>query len=184
MYRYLNGVVSEIISNAIVLDVHGVGYLIYTPNPYSFVEKESYKVYVYHYVREDEICLYGFKFQEELELFLKLITVKGLGPKMTLPILATGSVDGIIDAIDRENVLYLKKFPKIGDKVARQMILDLKGKLVKSMDSSPVQEESELRDALLSLGYKEKEIRPVVNQVDKSCEIDLQIKEALRLLLK
>ena len=60
---------------------------------------------------------------------IKLISVKGLGCKMTLPILALGEIDGIMDAIERENILYLKKFPKIGEKVAKQIILDLKGKL-------------------------------------------------------
>jgi Holliday junction DNA helicase RuvA len=73
--------------------------------------------------------LYGFKSGEEKELFLKLIDVKGIGPKMALPILATGSINGVYDAIERENILYLTKFPKIGEKVARQIILDLKGKL-------------------------------------------------------
>ena len=72
---------------------------------------ESYTIYTYNCVREDEYSLYGFKNKEELNLFLKLISVKGLGPKMALPMLATGSISGIVDAIDRENILYLKKFP-------------------------------------------------------------------------
>ena len=69
------------------------------------------------------------KLHKNQKLFLKLIEVKGVGCKMALPMFATGSIDGIMDAIERENILYLKKFPKIGDKVARQVILDLKGKL-------------------------------------------------------
>ena len=130
MYDYIKGIVTNIVSNAIILDNNGIGYLIYTPNPYSFHEGNEYKVFVFQNVKEDELSLYGFKSIEEKELFLKLISVKGLGPKMTLPILATGSVAGVVDAIERENILYLKKFPKIGDKVAKQIILDLKGKLV------------------------------------------------------
>ena len=129
MYDYIKGIVTNIVSNAIILDNNGIGYLIYTPNPYSFHEGNEYKVFVFQNVKEDELSLYGFKSIEEKELFLKLISVKGLGPKMTLPILATGSVAGVVDAIERENILYLKKFPKIGDKVAKQMILDLKGKI-------------------------------------------------------
>ena len=66
---------------------------------------------------------------EEKELFLKLINVKGLGPKTALGVFATGSVSGVIDAINRENILYLTKFPKIGEKLARQIVLDLKGKI-------------------------------------------------------
>ena len=71
-------------------------------------------------------------------MFLKLINVKGLGPRMAMPMFATGSVNGIIDAIDRENVVYLTKFPKIGDKLARQIILDLKGKLAATEASTNV----------------------------------------------
>ena len=122
MYAYLNGIIKDIESNYIVLDINGIGYLIYVANPYYYQIENSYKVYTYTHIREDEFSLYGFKSKEELDLFLKLISVKGLGPKMALPILATGSIEGIMDAIDRENILYLKKFPKIGDKVARQII--------------------------------------------------------------
>ena len=117
------------------------------------------------------------------ELFLKLIGVKGLGCKMALPMLATGSIQGIIDAIERENILYLKKFPKIGDKVARQIILDLKGKLAPSQEiSEPVNDELAL--ALKSLGYKASDINKVVKNVDLSLDLEDQIKEALKLLLK
>ena len=94
--------------------------------------------------------------------------------------LALGSPDGIIDAIERENILYLKKFPKIGDKVARQIILDLKGKLAKSGEVS-TQSNDELVDALRSLGYKNADINKVVKQVDSSLDIEMQIKEALKL---
>ena len=70
------------------------------------------KSILYQQIKEDEHSLFGFKTKEEKELFLKLIGVKGLGPKMALPIIATGSINGISDAINRENILYLKKFPK------------------------------------------------------------------------
>ena len=105
MYDYIKGVITGIYSNSIVVDNNGIGYLIYTPNPYSFQENNEYKVFVYQNVKEDELSLYGFKTIEEKELFLKLISVKGLGPKMALPILATGSVSGVVDAIERENIL-------------------------------------------------------------------------------
>ena len=92
MYEYINGKVINQESNYIVLDNSGIGYLIYVPNPYSFNLNESYRVYVYQQIREDENSLYGFKTKEEKELFLKLIDVKGLGCKMALPMLATGSI--------------------------------------------------------------------------------------------
>ena len=99
---------------------------------------------------------------------------------------ATGSVEGIIDAIDRENILYLKKFPKVGEKVARQIILDLKGKLA---PSSPNENQSvagfeELTSVLESLGYKTQDIKKILPNIDTTKEIELQVKEALKLLLK
>ena len=152
--------------------------------PYSFLINEDYKVFLYQLVREDENSLYGFKTKEEKELFLKLIEVKGLGCKMALPILATGSIDGIVDAIERENILYLKKFPKIGDKVARQIILDLKGKLVSSnIEMISNKDYSELIEALKSLGYKSGDINKILPNI-KQDNVEGQIKEALRLLLK
>ena len=183
MYAYIKGFIKDIESDYIVVDNNGVGYLVYTASPYSFEIDKEYTVYLYQYVREDEITLYGFKSLEEKQLFLKLISVKGLGCKMALPMLALGSPDGIIDAIERENILYLKKFPKIGDKVARQIILDLKGKLAKTEQVNN-QTSDELVEALRSLGYKNADINKVVKNVDGSLDIEEQIKTALKLLLK
>lgn len=185
MYGYMYGIVTKQESNYIILENNKIGYLIYTANPYSFNMGEEYKVYLYQYVREDEISLYGFKEEEEKDLFLKLINVKGLGCKMALPMLATGSISGIIDAIERENILYLKKFPKIGDKVARQIILDLKGKLVTSGNININNNANdELSEALVSLGYKTIDIKKILPSINKDDSIEKQIKEALKLLLR
>jgi len=183
MYGYIKGKVTEIESSYIILENNNIGYLIYVANPYSFQIDNEYKVYLYTQIKEDEHLLYGFKEKEEKDLFLKLISVKGLGCKMAMPILATGSINGIVDAIDRENILYLKKFPKIGDKVARQIILDLKGKLASS-DNNVVNVNSELIEVLTSLGYKNQDIKKIVSNVDSSLTIEEQVKEALKLLLK
>lgn len=185
MYNYILGMVTDIEGTYVVVEAGGIGYQVYTPNPYSFDLNTTCKVYIYQYIREDENSLYGFKSKEEKEMFLKLISVKGLGPKMALPILATGSISGIMDAIERENILYLKKFPKIGDKVAKQMILDLKGKL----GTITVNEESEnsydeLIEVLKGLGYREKEFKSIIPKIDNSLSIEDQVKEALKLLLK
>lgn len=182
MFDYIKGTVTKTVANYCVIECAGVGYKIYTPNPYKFKEGEISTAYVYNHIREDENSLYGFISEEERDLFLKLINVKGLGPKMAMPILATGSISGIIDAIDRENVLYLKKFPKIGEKVARQIILDLKGKLVMTETNSSSSDELVL--ALESLGYKQSDIKNVVIKVDQTLNIEAQIKEALKLLMK
>ena len=183
MYGYIKGIVTEIESSYIILENNNIGYLIYVANPYSFQIDNEYKVYTYTQIKEDEHLLYGFKEKEEKDLFLKLISVKGLGCKMALPILATGSISGIADAIERENILYLKKFPKIGDKVARQIILDLKGKLTVSGNVS-VNNNNELVDVLLSLGYKNPEIKKVIPNVKQDLSLEEQVKEALKLLLK
>lgn len=183
MYAYIKGFIKEIESNYIVLDNNGIGYLIYTPNPYSFNLNEEYTVYIYQNVKEDELTLYGFKLKEEKDLFLKLIEVKGLGCKMALPIIATGSINGIIDAIERENILYLKKFPKIGDKVAKQIILDLKGKL-NTTGVVTTSNNDELIEVLKGLGYKHTDILKVVRQVDTTLSLEDQIKESLKLFLK
>ena len=165
MYSYFIGIVTDNSSNNITLECNKIGYLIYVPNPF------SYKI--------------GDEYKEEYELFLKLISVKGLGPKLALPILATGSIAGIIDAIDRENILYLTKFPKIGDKLARQIILDLKGKIhIETNEEIEEDATEDLIDTLVALGYKTSEMKKVVCQVDKSNSLEEQVKEALKLLLK
>ena len=182
MYNYIKGTITDINAKCITIECNNIGYLIYVPNPYSFTLNNEYKVYVYTQIKEDEHLLYGFKESSEKELFLKLIGVKGLGPKMAIPMLATGSETGIMDAIERENILYLKKFPKIGDKVARQIILDLKGKLVKKEDV--VNTNNELVEVLTSLGYKNNDIKKILPSIDSTKEIEEQIKDALKLMLK
>jgi len=184
MYEYIKGKIVNQESNYIVVDNNGIGYLIYVPNPYSFELDKEYTVYIYQQVREDEQSLYGFKSKEEKDLFLKLINVKGLGCKMALPMLATGSISGIMDAIERENVLYLKKFPKIGDKVAKQIILDLKGKLNASAVNSSIKDYDELIEVLKGLGYKQADINKIIPSMKSDLNIEDQVKEALKLMLK
>lgn len=181
MFGYIIGSVKYLTSNHIVLENNGIGYIIFVANPYSYEIGKEYTVYTYQNISENENSLYGFKSMDEKELFLRLIAVKGLGPKTALPMFASGSVSGIIDAIDRENILYLTKFPKVGDKLARQIILDLKGKL--NTKETAVAQDDELIEALVSLGYKNADIKKIISKVDQSATIENQIKEALKLLL-
>lgn len=183
MYAYIKGIVIDQTSTAVIVENSNIGYEINVPNPYSYELNKETKVYLYEHIREDEHTLYGFKSEEEKELFLKLIGVKGLGPKMALPMLATGSINGIADAIERENILYLKKFPKIGEKVAKQIILDLKGKLSKT-DNGEINSSEELIEVLKGLGYKEKDYKGIIARVDNTKSVEEQVKEALKLLLK
>ena len=183
MYNYIKGTIESYGPNYISLDNNGIGYLVYVPNPYAYQEDKEYKVYIYNHVREEEYTLYGFRNEQERDFFLRLINVKGVGPKLALPILAS-PVDAIYDAIERENILYLTKFPKVGDKVARQIILDLKGKLVKNDDLFTNDGLDELMAVLESLGYKKGDIKKILPQVDASLSIEQQIKDALKLLMR
>ena len=182
MYSYIIGKIKNQTSNQIILEANNIGYEITVPNPYAYNLAKDEKIHIYEHIKEDEHTLYGFKQEEEKELFLKLINVKGLGPKMAIPMLATGSINGIIDAIERENILYLKKFPKIGEKVAKQIILDLKGKLTKIENQEPTKEE--LIEVLKGLGYKEKDYKNIISKINNELSIENQVKEALKLLLK
>ena len=184
MYNYIIGTITLQENNYIVVETNGIGYTIFVSNPFSFELETTTKVYVYNQIKEDEYSLYGFKNIEERNLFLKLINVKGLGPKMAMPMLATGSIAGIIDAIERENILYLTKFPKIGEKLARQIILDLKGKLAPKGEDVIGGTFDELVSVLESLGYKGSEIKKVLPKVNASLDIENQVKEALKLMLK
>ena len=112
MYGYISGEIKDVEPNYVILDNNGIGYLIYVPNPYGFVVGRNYTIYTYTKVAEDEYSLYGFKTKEEKELFLKLISVKGLGPKMALPMLATGSITMIEEAIEKHD--HVKKCCVIG----------------------------------------------------------------------
>lgn len=184
MFNYIIGKVTMQESNYIVLESNNIGFTIYVPNPYSYELEVEYKVYLYNQVREDDYSLYGFKTIEERNMFLKLINVKGLGPKIAMPMLAMGSTTGLYDAIERENILYLTKFPKVGDKLAKQIILDLKGKLNMNSIEQTTDSTNELIDVLTSLGYKNGEIKAVIKQVDSNKSLEEQVKEALKLMLK
>lgn len=185
MYDYIKGKVTDQTSSTIVLENNNIGYIITVANPYSYEIDEEVKVYLYQKLAEDESSLYGFKNKSDRELFLKLLSVKGLGPKVGIGFFAMGTSTGIVDAIERENVLYLKKFPKVGDKLAKQIVLDLKGKLGSIEVTSTESDDSfELISVLESLGYKSQDINKVVPNVDKTKSIEEQVKEALRLLLK
>ena len=183
MFSFIKGIIKATEKNYITLENNGIGYQIYVANPFSFTLEEEKTVYIYTHIREDEFSFYGFTSLEEKELFLKLINVKGLGPKMALPMFALGSVAGIMDAIERENILYLTKFPKIGDKIARQMILDLKGKITEKSENALVGCE-EVIEVLESLGYKTAEIKKILPKIPADLKIEEQVKEALKLLLK
>lgn len=185
MYGYIKGVVTKITPKNIIVENQGIGYLLIVSNPYIFSLNQEYKVFVYQYVREDIIDLYGFMMEEEKDLFLKLISVSGIGPKSALSILATGTVSEIVKAIEARNDTYLRKFPGIGAKASQQIILDLQGKL--NLGEEIVVKNTKLEDveqALLALGYNKKEIAKVLPKLDQSLEEGALVKQALKALVK
>ncbi|GAF12290.1 Holliday junction DNA helicase RuvA [Bacillus sp. JCM 19046] len=131
MIDYIKGTLIEIEPAYLVVDVNGIGYQLICANPYRFSTDLSLEVQIptYHYVREDIQRLYGFKNKIERTLFEKLLGVSGIGPKGALAILASGEPEQVVSAIEAENDSLLTRYPGIGKKTARQIILDLKGKL-------------------------------------------------------
>src|SRR5699024_4565701 len=126
MFAYINGIVTLIEEEVILLDVQGIGYRINCANPYDFQSLLNKKklISTYHQVREDTMTLYGFKTEDEKHLFTKLISVSGIGPKSAISILGTVDVNEFISAVEAENEKYLTQFPGVGKKTARQIILD------------------------------------------------------------
>lgn len=185
MYGYIKGIVTKITPKNIICENQGIGYLLIVSNPYNFKLNTEYKIYTYQYVREEILDLYGFISEEEKELFLKLISVSGIGPKSALSILASGSVKEIVNAIESRNDAYLRKFPGIGTKASQQIILDLRGKLTFT-DQLPVSN-SKLEDvegALLALGYNKKEISKVLSKLDVNLDEGTLVKLALQQMIK
>jgi len=195
MYEYLNGELAHILPTAIVVDVHGVGYQVVFANPYRLQDslKKQIKVLVQQVVREDSITLYGFISNEERELFQRLISVSGIGPKSAMSILANDDTEGFVNAVESGNVTYLTKFPGVGKKTAQQIILDLKGKFevlpeeaTKAVVSTNQATLEEAKEALLGLGYSAKEITKIWNSLEAAAPSTTQeaLKVAFKLLMK
>ncbi len=184
MYAYVKGIVKTIKPTHIVIENQYIGYQILSPYPFQYKMDEEVIVYTHHYVRDDAILLYGFDSEEGLDLFIKLISVSGIGPKSALSILATNQIDNIIVAIENADVKYLTKFPGIGAKSAQQIILDLKGKLVTDEETLLPTNESDVTQALSALGYNKTEVRKVMKKINPDQSVEDMIKQALQLLIK
>ena len=189
MYNYLNGKVTEKGTDYIVVECGGVGYHVFVSRSDDFYRDEYSKVYTYLSVREDDMTLYGFKTKEEKNLFLKIISVSGIGPKTAITMLSVTTPQSFIQAIELGNTGYLKKLPGIGSKSASQIILDLKGKLVvDNNEKVHVELNKDLEDtkeALKGLGFKVADIDSVLKIVAQEKLTSQQyLKKALQLLRK
>ncbi|MCH4171854.1 MAG: Holliday junction branch migration protein RuvA [Lactobacillus sp.] len=205
MYEYFVGQITRIQAGYIVLETNGIGYKLLVANPYAFTENQQVKVYVYQAISDSAQLLYGFVDLDEKQVFELLIGVTGIGPKSALAILAASNHDGLIGAIQQENVRYLTKFPGVGKKTAQQIIIDLKDKVAKlglssSTASLPVSDEIELLppeaqgnqslkdalDALGALGFSRRDVAKIVSKLEvfEAQTTDAYLREGLRLLTK
>ena len=185
MINRILGIIVEKNPSTVIVDVGGVGYEIGIPvSTFAKLPKIGEKVllYTHFYIREDSHQLFGFLEEMERSLFGKIIKVSGIGPRVGLAILSTISPKSLISYIERRNLENLCQIPGIGKKTktAERMILELKGKI--ETVSENTNDHEELVQALLALGYSEKEVRSTVSTIEYKLTIQEKIKKALKLL--
>ena len=179
MYAYLKGIVADKGQNELVLDVGGVGYLL-SVSMTTLQETppigESMKAYTYLSVREDAMDLFGFATQEEKTMFLKLLGVSGVGPKLALAILGAMPLRDLTLAIVMGDVTALSRAPGVGKKTAQRIALELKERISQNdLDAAPVtgtaftpvqgDAAAEALSALQALGYTPAEAARAISQV-------------------
>lgn len=184
MIGYLKGKIIEIFNNQVIIDVNSVGYLVETGS-IGALEGENIELYIYTHVRETEIKLFGFKDKGELSMFQYLITVNGVGPKSAMVLLSEKGLDVVVQGIVSEDPAKLKA-KGIGQKTTKKIILDLKKKIEDEFSgsimsggnaSSTKRSEvvGEVHAALLGLGYSNKEIEGVINEVELDDKDSVQV---------
>jgi len=187
---YLDGELSWKSGNQLIINIQGVGYLVTVTERYiTPAIGENLEVFVYTYVREDKIELYGFETSRERELFKILLGVSRVGPSAAINILSSLTYKRFIKAIMEENVSTLKEISGIGPKTGQRLILELKNKvndLAGDMDYSQTtnSQDEELYEALQGLGYSRREIDRVLAdaKIDRDLKIADKIKKVLSLL--
>lgn len=189
MIAFVSGLVHSVGNDSVILDHEGIGYRIFMANPMKLKRNEPVTLYTYQYVREDAIMLYGFTTMEEHDLFLRLISVKGVGPRSALGMLSMASAKEMIAAIENNDVKFMKSLPGIGAKTASQIVLDLKGKLVEAEANHETPENQTIQealDALRSLGYKPAELQGVAKELAlvEPCDVQGYIRHALGIMAK
>ncbi len=170
MIAFISGETADVNKDSIVISHGGMGWEVFYAHSDRVHVGEEIKVYTYLHVSENDMKLYGFSSKQEKDLFLRLISVKGLGPKTAMGVLAKTDVGRIIEAVEADDVKFLKSMPGIGPKAASQIVLDLKGKLVqaekeKKADEKLPLEIEEAAQGLKNFGYKQGEISKAVNKM-------------------
>lgn len=171
----------------IVVDVAGVGYKVYITTDTALERELGESVFLWTHlaVRENALDLFGFSEREELETFELLITISGIGPKTALGILNVASPTMLRQAVANNDTSYLTKVSGIGKKNAEKIVLELRDKLVTTADDkrSDLRSEGDALEALVSLGYSERDAREALKQVDKEIEgASERVKQALKIL--
>ncbi|NMA51454.1 MAG: Holliday junction branch migration protein RuvA [Peptococcaceae bacterium] len=196
MIAFLKGKLAKIENGAVIIDVAGVGYRVQVPMSliHSLPEiNAQITIYTHMVVREDDISLYGFKTSEELEFFLKLLNVSGVGPKVALAILTVFDPDELGRIIVSEDVAALTRASGIGKKIAGRIILELKDKIkATELKDTPAGSKTGLINdavaALEALGYNTMEahnsVKAALAEFDGEPSVAELIKAALRLLVK
>lgn len=182
MIASLRGRILEKAANWVLMEVGGLGYKIgVSPAVLANLRQEGESfLYIHHHIREDAEDLFGFLALADLELFNKLLSISGVGPKSAMTIMAVGSADQVRKAIMSGDLAMLTSVPGVGKKTAQKIILELKGQLVDVETSSA---DSDVIDALVNLGYSAQQARDVLKHVS-SKEPSEKIREALKYLAK
>ena len=192
MISHLSGKALHTTDKSVTLDVSGVGYLVYTTTDTLFqinsLGENTVHLWTHMSVRENAIELFGFFNIEELEFFQMLIEISGIGPRGALGIIGMGSVDTLKNAIASGDTGYLTKVSGIGRKTAEKIVLELRDKLSlrgHSAESGTLRSESDVAQALMSLGYQQHEIREALKYLPPTAiDTNSRIKEALKILGK
>lgn len=194
MYDYIKGNVAELTPTYVVLDNHGVGYMInISLNSFNVLQHQEdvVKVYVYEAIREDAHLLYGFTERRERELFLLLISVSGVGANTARMILSSLTPSDLEQTIASENVGILKSVKGIGAKTAERIIVDLKDKIKLStdtlLDKSQVTSEvfDEAMSALVMLGFTKQMSQKALKKLftaEPTISVEQAIKKALKMM--
>jgi len=189
MISRLSGTILDITEKYAVLDVHGVGYKVFCTTDLLASLKEGMEASVYTYlsVKEDALDLYGFISSDEQAFFEMLITVSGVGPRSALGILGMTGVDTLRQAIGTGDTSYLTKVSGIGRKTAEKVVLELRDKMRAHVDMNEtpgtLRAESDVVEALKSLGYSQNEARDALKEVPAEIVgTNARIKEALKIL--
>jgi Holliday junction DNA helicase RuvA len=188
MIARLRGTLVEATPEGLVLDVGGVGYLVAaTPSALRKAKgAEEIAVETYLHVREDTMQLYGFAERAERELFVQLLSVNGIGPKVALAIVSGSPAEELKRAIVREDTARFQAIPGIGKKTAERIVLELKEKLAASVTIAPVGATDETdehvvaRDALVELGYSIADAERALAATDAGASPEERVRQALR----